>query len=347
MEIILELFLTAFIALVFSFLIAKIVSLATGGGAGVGGDDDKIIMEQLEFAEKLKVSSFESEKKVDFVKESGDDNKVVVLESVDDDDDQGFKSETKVDELEGGESEEVVERSKLESFVQEADKKIDGFEAEVEGIGEEIEAENKTKFQPQEIRIEESQMKVLGEEEKEVKLENYEDEDDDWEGIEKSELEKVFGSASKFIEQEGDLGIGNDVQMELYGLHKVATEGPCHEPQPLAFMVASRSKWNAWQKLGNMSPEAAMEQYVALVSDKVPGWTKDTSDGERKLESADQGVAGSVAPDIDSFPDKQAIFMHERNADSNTAPAGGDITESASLEKQFFEGPVVELPKRQ
>ncbi|MBA0869483.1 hypothetical protein Goshw_028541, partial [Gossypium schwendimanii] len=346
MEIILELFLTAFIALVFSFLIAKIVSLATGGDAGggcSGGDDDKIIMEQLEFAEKLKVSSFESEKKVDFVKESGDDfvkesgddNKVVVLESVDDDNDaQGFKSETKVDELEGEESEEVVERSKLESFVQETDKKIDGFEAEVERIGEEIEAENKTKFQPQEIRIEESQMKVLGEEEKEVKLANYEDEDDDWEGIEKSELEKVFGSASKFIEQEGDLGIGNDVQMELYGLHKVATEGPCHEPQPLAFMVASRSKWNAWQKLGNMSPEAAMEQYVALVSDKVPGWTKDTSDGERKLESADQGVAGSVAPDIDSFPDKQAIFMHERNADSNTAPAGGDITESASLEKQ-------------
>nr|KJB63924.1 hypothetical protein B456_010G024700 [Gossypium raimondii]KJB63925.1 hypothetical protein B456_010G024700 [Gossypium raimondii] len=283
MEIILELFLTAFIALVFSFLIAKIVSLATGGDASggcSGGDDDKIIMEQLEFAEKLKVSSFESEKKVDFVKESGDDNKVVVLESVDDDDndDQGFKSETKVDELEGEESEEVVERSKLESFVQETDKKIDGFEAEVERIGEEIEAENKTKFQPQEIRIEESQMKVLGEEEKEVKLANYEDEDDDWEGIEKSELEKVFGSASKFIEQEGDLGIGNDVQMELYGLHKVATEGPCHESQPLAFMVASRSKWNAWQKLGNMSPEAAMEQYVALVSDKVPGWTKDTSD---------------------------------------------------------------------
>ncbi|TYJ28793.1 hypothetical protein E1A91_A06G024800v1 [Gossypium mustelinum] len=337
MEIILELFLTAFIALVFSFLIAKIVSLATGGdaggGGGGGGDDDKIIMEQLEFAEKLKVSSFESEKKVDFVKESGDDNKVVVLESVDDDD-QGFKSETKVDELEGGDSEEVIERSKLESFVQETDKKIGGFEAEVERIGQEIEAENKTKFQPQEIRTEESQMKVLGEEEKEVKLENYEDEDDDWEGIEKSELEEVFGSASKFIEQEGDLGIGNDVQMELYGLHKVATEGPCHEPQPLAFMVASRSKWNAWQKLGNMSPEAAMEQYVALVSDKVPGWTKDTSDGERKLESADQGVAGSVAPDIDSFPDKQAIFMHERNADSNTAPAGGDITESASREKQ-------------
>lgn len=35
---------------------------------------------------------------------------------------------------------------------------------------------------------------------------------------------------------------------------------------------------NAWQSLGNMSPDAAMEQYVALLSDKVPGWMEDHSD---------------------------------------------------------------------
>lgn len=34
---------------------------------------------------------------------------------------------------------------------------------------------------------------------------------------------------------------------------------------------------NAWQKLGNMNPEVAMEQYVSLLSDKFPGWMKDTS----------------------------------------------------------------------
>lgn len=32
---------------------------------------------------------------------------------------------------------------------------------------------------------------------------------------------------------------------------------------------------NAWQKLGNMSPEEAMEQYLAILSDKVPGWMED------------------------------------------------------------------------
>lgn len=32
---------------------------------------------------------------------------------------------------------------------------------------------------------------------------------------------------------------------------------------------------NAWQKLGNMSPEEAMEQYVTLLSDRVPGWMEE------------------------------------------------------------------------
>ncbi|KAK8696338.1 hypothetical protein V6N13_001474 [Hibiscus sabdariffa] len=77
--------------------------------------------------------------------------------------------------------------------------------------------------------------------------------------------------------------------MQLYGLHKISTKGPCREPQPLAFMASSCSKWNAWQRLGNMNPEAAMEQYVTLLLAKVP----------------DEGVPGSITPNINSFPDKQ------------------------------------------
>lgn len=29
---------------------------------------------------------------------------------------------------------------------------------------------------------------------------------------------------------------------------------------------------NAWQRMGNMSREVAMEQYIARLSDTVPGW---------------------------------------------------------------------------
>lgn len=73
------------------------------------------------------------------------------------------------------------------------------------------------------------------------------DNDDDWEGIEKTELERAFDQAVLFFESlkiSGlGSGIGNDEKMMLYGLHKIATEGPCHEPQPLPFKVSARAKW--------------------------------------------------------------------------------------------------------
>ncbi|KAE9458767.1 hypothetical protein C3L33_09324, partial [Rhododendron williamsianum] len=72
------------------------------------------------------------------------------------------------------------------------------------------------------------------------------EEDDDWEGIERSELGEVFAAAAKYVASGGKderlSNMGSDVQMQLYGLHKVAMEGPCHEPQPMAIKISSRAK---------------------------------------------------------------------------------------------------------
>ncbi|XP_020115319.1 acyl-CoA-binding domain-containing protein 3-like isoform X2 [Ananas comosus] len=109
--------------------------------------------------------------------------------------------------------------------------------------------------------------------------------EDEWEGIERSELELLFDFAVKYASSESGAEavakLGNGARMRLYGLCKVATEGPCYEPQPMALKVASRAKWNAWQRLGNMNPETAMEQYVTLLSESIPGWT-----GEKIREDA-------------------------------------------------------------
>lgn len=70
------------------------------------------------------------------------------------------------------------------------------------------------------------------------------EDDEDWEGIERSELEKVFAQAVNFVDKdERAWNLGGDVKMKLYGLHKVAMEGPCHEPQPMALKFSARSKW--------------------------------------------------------------------------------------------------------
>ncbi|GFP83920.1 acyl-coa-binding domain-containing protein 3 [Phtheirospermum japonicum] len=124
-----------------------------------------------------------------------------------------------------------------------------------------------------------------------------ENDDDDWEGIERSELEKVFAEAVNYLEygrkvkdkvDDDKLArLGSDVQMELYGLHKVAVEGPCHEPQPMALKVSARAKWNAWQRLGSMSQDAAMEQYIRVLSDNSPDWM-------HAYYSADNDIQGST-----------------------------------------------------
>ncbi|KAJ0830370.1 putative acyl-CoA-binding protein, ACBP [Helianthus annuus] len=111
----------------------------------------------------------------------------------------------------------------------------------------------------------------------EVKVEE-EDEmfDDDWQGVETTELERRFGAAVAFMDAKVNSGvvnlIDNEVKVELYGLHRVAIEGSCFEPQPMALKVSARANWNSWKRFENLGREDAMEQYIALLSRHVPGW---------------------------------------------------------------------------
>ncbi|KAG4379392.1 hypothetical protein GLYMA_17G236700v4 [Glycine max] len=150
--------------------------------------------------------------------------------------------------------------------------------------------------------------------------ENEDDYDDDWEGIERSELEKEFMAATEFVSGEENRlgGVGSNLRMELYGLYKVATEGLCREPQPMALKLAARAKWNAWQKLGNMNPEVAMEQYISLLSDKFPGWIKDTSAGMSEHETTRPEVSGSDASDLSTTLSHQQMIITERELEQES-----------------------------
>ncbi|KAK9165931.1 hypothetical protein Scep_001122 [Stephania cephalantha] len=142
--------------------------------------------------------------------------------------------------------------------------------------------------------------------EKEGLLVDDNDDDDDWEGIERSGIEKRFDAAVKFVEDNSDClsKLEGNVRMQLYALCKAAIEGPCYEPSPMALMVSARAKcysllrkldpletlenlgrevfdeedMNAWRKLGNMSPAVAMEQYISILSEGIPGWEGEKSD---------------------------------------------------------------------
>ncbi|KAF3671734.1 putative subtilisin-like protease-like [Capsicum annuum] len=147
--------------------------------------------------------------------------------------------------------------------------------------------------------------------------------DDDWEGIERSELEEEFVKAVNFV--DGGNGknssmenLGSELMMQLYGLQKIAMEGPCHEPQPMALKVYARAKWNAWQKMGSMNPEVAMEQYIKLLSDHVPKWTHHSKD-DCEVGSSET----KMTRDPDSLND---THKDERTQEMNHAAEGGDFS---------------------
>ncbi|XP_054592329.2 acyl-CoA-binding domain-containing protein 4 isoform X2 [Nothobranchius furzeri] len=53
-----------------------------------------------------------------------------------------------------------------------------------------------------------------------------------------------------------------EVMLRFYSLYKQAMCGPCAVPRPGFWDPVGRYKWDAWNRLGDLSPESAMAMYV-------------------------------------------------------------------------------------
>ncbi|KAL5714741.1 hypothetical protein ACHQM5_016659 [Ranunculus cassubicifolius] len=131
--------------------------------------------------------------------------------------------------------------------------------------------------------------------------------EEEWgEGVENSELDEDFTSATAFIAtsaaasyDEFSKKVSKEAQLELYGLYKVATQGICDIPRPSALQLSKRSKWNAWQRLGSMSAQEAMQNYIILVTELYPFWatrlTSENKEGDNDgLNSVAKRTMGPV-----------------------------------------------------
>ncbi|KAL3524428.1 hypothetical protein ACH5RR_017262 [Cinchona calisaya] len=126
------------------------------------------------------------------------------------------------------------------------------------------------------------------------------DSDSDWEGVESTELDEVFSAATAFVAataaDRSSQKVSNEVQLQLYGLYKIATEGPCTTPQPSPLKMTARAKWQAWQKLGAMPPEEAMQKYIEIVTELHPSWITNTATKKEGKESIGASSADSKGP---------------------------------------------------
>ncbi|XP_052803068.1 acyl-CoA-binding domain-containing protein 5-like isoform X2 [Mya arenaria] len=74
-----------------------------------------------------------------------------------------------------------------------------------------------------------------------------------------------FDSAVKVIHslpKDGPFQPSREMMLTFYGYYKQATEGPCKLPKPSFWDVVKKAKWDAWNKLGDMKREHAMDKYV-------------------------------------------------------------------------------------
>ncbi|PNF29158.1 hypothetical protein B7P43_G11862 [Cryptotermes secundus] len=77
--------------------------------------------------------------------------------------------------------------------------------------------------------------------------------------------EEKFRAAVNVIRnlpKNGSYQPSHELMLRFYAYFKQATEGPCVTPRPAFWEVVKKMKWEAWNKLGNMSREEAMNNYV-------------------------------------------------------------------------------------
>ncbi|GLU12048.1 hypothetical protein SLE2022_287570 [Rubroshorea leprosula] len=133
------------------------------------------------------------------------------------------------------------------------------------------------------------------------------DDDDDWEGVESTELDEAFSAATAFVAataaDRASHKVSTDIQLQLYGLYKIANEGPCSSPQPSALKMTARAKWQAWQKLGAMPPEDAMQKYIDIVTELFPTWASGAAlKGKGGADNAPgKDAKGPMGPVFSSF----------------------------------------------
>ncbi|PKI42617.1 acyl-CoA-binding domain-containing protein 3-like [Punica granatum] len=340
MELVHELFATAVLAVMFSFIVAKLVSVAMAGDAAArpeaesgetAGLDRGFGMEEVKFEDRLSARGFEGESRVELVEEAVEEVHRVEAELVASRDAEVEETPTVSGEIEV-DRHEVLEKSPV--AVEPVEEPLEEEKSgqccveEVRQRDDEPFERNSVESAPDQASVAESEevpefKSETEEAEDEMTKRDGDGEDDDWEGIERTELEKDFAVAANFA-GAGETNyflesVGSDVMMQLYGLHKVATEGPCHEPQPMALKVSARAKWNAWQRLGNMSPDAAMEKYITLLSENVPGWK------EEKCADSNKPDAASPCRDLSTFGNEHLKLGDESNPMANNAL---DVAES-------------------
>ena len=115
----------------------------------------------------------------------------------------------------------------------------------------------------------------------------------------------AFRAATVYVESTalGDTSVEplpDPVLLQLYGLFKQATVGPCASqdvPRPGLFDFKGQAKYEAWSKVGDaVSKEDARAQYVDVLTRCRPGWKAEHEDAHGNPKRVSAGSTSIVGP---------------------------------------------------
>ncbi|CAK9163313.1 unnamed protein product, partial [Ilex paraguariensis] len=270
MEIFFELLFTVGLSVLVSFILAELLSMMSSSGVAA---DDVMLGSRMDVVEKrvfhpqkqdqnLVVCDFESEKNIGLFGGVGkfNDREDSEFQAICDNEEVsrevgvlGF--EKKSTEVKDGEIDtREVKKDKVSVGGDDVEQKVvDGSSMTATFREIEVETGSLVEQSPERLdfrEIEVGLIKGVRENEndgvKSSDVDGYDGSFDDWEGIERTELEKRFGAAVVFVGSKSSAalvsGLDSDVRLLLYGLQKVALDGPCLKPQPMALKVSARAK---------------------------------------------------------------------------------------------------------
>lgn len=122
-------------------------------------------------------------------------------------------------------------------------------------------------------------------------------------------LDEVFSEAASHLQTIHHSIEVTDL-LEIYGLYKQATVGRCNTQKPSVFNMQNRSKWCAWNDLGEMSCAEAKRLYIEKVQKVDTNWQP-----KHKISNKQTSSIGWV---VHSIPQRQDDSdqkeEHEKNA---------------------------------
>lgn len=164
-------------------------------------------------------------------------------------------------------------------------------------------------------------------------MENCDFDETGLENPELSEIEEKFNRAADYLQHLVNKLDSNQL-LEFYGLYKQSTVGPCNTSKPGIFSMQARAKWNAWNELGSMNKEFAMQTYVTKLNDIESDWDANNSTKTTSKKSLWVSVSTPMAAEEENVNTSGTKTLIDHVKDENIDEVLAFFSSSISIEPQ-------------